>query len=169
MTLTCYLNFLNSQSEQLGKEEGPRLASCITSARSSNKKSINAAWKLRMKDMPYDMVKWISTLHDKIELFEEDLKLLKEKVAALALCVEDHESRLTALENRGKDREDGRPAPSIHPQSTPQGTTRHEHRSSSGTRKASEASTISPYTYMTVDTASRTWCRRATTRSPTST
>ena len=128
MTLTCYLNFLNSQSEQLGKEEGPRLVSCITSARSSNKKSINAAWKLRMKDMPYDMVKWISTLHDKIELFKEDLKLLKEKVAALALCVEDHESRLTALENRGKDREDGRPAPcSIHPQSTPQGTTRHEH------------------------------------------
>ena len=44
----------------LGMDEGPRLASAITSARSSNKKSINAAWKLRMKDMPYDMVKWIS-------------------------------------------------------------------------------------------------------------
>jgi len=169
MTLTCYLNFLNSQSEQLGKEEGPRLVSCITSARSSNKKSINAAWKLRMKDMPYDMVKWISTLHDKIELFEEDLKLLKEKVAALALCVEDHESRLTALENRGKDRErtGGRRHPSIL--NRRRKARRDTSTSSSGTRKASEASTISPYTYMTVDTASRTWCRRATTRSPTST
>ena len=75
--------------------------------------------------MPYDMVKWISDLHDKVELFEEDLKLLKEKVAALALRVDDHEGRLAALENRVKDRGEGRPAPSVHPPSTPQGSTRH--------------------------------------------
>ena len=109
----------------LGKDEGRKLYRCITSARNSNKKSIDAAWKLRMKDMPYDMVKWISDLHDKVELFEEDLKLLKEKVAALALRVDDHEGRLAALENRVKDREEGRPAPSVHPPSTPQGSTRH--------------------------------------------
>ena len=94
----------------LGKDEGWKLYRCITSARSSNKKAIDTAWKLRMKDMPYDMVKWISDLHDKVELFEEDLKLLKEEVAALALRVDDHEGRLAALENRIKDREDGRPA-----------------------------------------------------------